>query len=358
MDWLFFNKDNQCPEVDKTSGGSTVRTLTYYPVAGALRIDSTLYYVLKDHLGSASVVTDAGGNVVGEQRYYPFGEARLTIGALYTDRLFTGQREMAGLGVYHYGARFYSPKLGRFLSADTIVPGYANPQNLNRYSYVNNSPLMYTDPTGHELYENKDKNGECKSNDEMSDLWDSTHGNDDEPGDTLTRDDLNEVQKKAEELAAYYEKAKNRWEWGTGIAVAALINVPGCFAGGVFTGWASCGASIAISGIVIPSAVNIAGELGGGTQSRTASSLAEAIEDVLIASPSEQFTVTIDQDTNYDSSILLPGGSPIGTVVQTSTITIQGSDGYSETIIITDVSFRVLVPPSSIVDSSFAGVLP
>ena len=42
-----------------------------------------------------------------------------------------------------------SPYINRFLSADTIVPGYANPQNLNRYSYVTNNPLRYTDPTGH-----------------------------------------------------------------------------------------------------------------------------------------------------------------------------------------------------------------
>ena len=116
-----------------------------------MRIDSALYYILKDHLGSASVVTDASGNVVGEQRYYPFGETRLSTGTIYTDKLFTGQREITGLGIYHYGARFYSSKLGRFLSADTIVPGYANPQNLNRYSYVGNSPLNCTDPSGHLL---------------------------------------------------------------------------------------------------------------------------------------------------------------------------------------------------------------
>lgn len=55
-------------EVDKSSGGSITRTVTYYPVGGAMRIDGTLYFVLKDHLGSASVVTDASGNIVGEQR--------------------------------------------------------------------------------------------------------------------------------------------------------------------------------------------------------------------------------------------------------------------------------------------------
>ena len=136
-------------EVDKTSGGSVTRTVTYYPVTGAMRINSTLYYILKDHLGSASVVTDTSGNILGENRYYPFGETRLTTGTIYTDKLFTGQREMAGLGIYHYQARFYPPKLGRFLSADTIVPSYANPQSLNRFSYVTNNPLKYTDPSGH-----------------------------------------------------------------------------------------------------------------------------------------------------------------------------------------------------------------
>lgn len=136
-------------EVDKTSGGSVTRTITYYPVAGAMRIDSTRYFVLKDQLGSASVVTNSSGTTVGEQRYYPFGQTRLTTGTMYTDKLFTGQREMAGLGIYHYGARFYSPGLGRFLSADTIVPGPTSPQAFNRYSYTLNNPVRYTDPSGH-----------------------------------------------------------------------------------------------------------------------------------------------------------------------------------------------------------------
>jgi RHS repeat-associated protein len=48
----------------------------------------------------------------------------------------------------------YSPKLGRFLSPDTLVPGYANPQNLNRMSYANNNSLRYTDPTGHRACDN------------------------------------------------------------------------------------------------------------------------------------------------------------------------------------------------------------
>jgi len=48
-----------------------------------------------------------------------------------------------------YRARFYSPVLGRFTQPDTIIPDLTNSQAWNRYSYVNNSPIMYVDPSGH-----------------------------------------------------------------------------------------------------------------------------------------------------------------------------------------------------------------
>jgi RHS repeat-associated protein len=146
---IYKSLDRLDPAVDKSPSGSVTKTSVYYPAAGGMRVNGTLYYMLKDHLGSASVVTDANGNVVGEQRYYPYGETRFTTGSMYTDKLFTGQREVTGLGIYHYQARFYSPKLGRFLSPDTIIPSFANPQSLNRYMYVLGNPVRYVDPTGH-----------------------------------------------------------------------------------------------------------------------------------------------------------------------------------------------------------------
>jgi RHS repeat-associated protein len=104
------------------------------------------------HLGSTSLTLDASGNTIGEMKYTPFGETRpgYPSGTLGTDRRFTGQREESGLGsLYDYGARFYSPMLGRFLSADTIVPDPSNPQSLNRFTYVGNSPINRIDPSGH-----------------------------------------------------------------------------------------------------------------------------------------------------------------------------------------------------------------
>ncbi|MEJ5312675.1 MAG: RHS repeat-associated core domain-containing protein, partial [Anaerolineae bacterium] len=65
------------------------------------------------------------------------------------DRQYTGQRREIGLGLYDYNARYYDPLLGRFLSADSIVPSPANPQTLNRYAYVLNNPMKYRDPDGH-----------------------------------------------------------------------------------------------------------------------------------------------------------------------------------------------------------------
>ncbi|MEK6751810.1 MAG: RHS repeat-associated core domain-containing protein [Chloroflexota bacterium] len=53
-----------------------------------------------------------------------------------------------GFGLMHYQSRFYDPALGRFTSADTIVPGGV--QGYDRYAYVNNSPLNFVDPSGHE----------------------------------------------------------------------------------------------------------------------------------------------------------------------------------------------------------------
>lgn len=59
-----------------------------------------------------------------------------------------GQTHDQSTGLMHYGARYYDPAIGRFISADTIVPNPADPQSLNRYAYVRNNPINRIDPTG------------------------------------------------------------------------------------------------------------------------------------------------------------------------------------------------------------------
>jgi len=79
----------------------------------------------------------------------PYGSTRASTAPWPTARRFTGQREEAGVGLYDYNARMYSPLLARFLSPDTLVPRPDDPQSFNRYSYVRNNPLTRVDPTGH-----------------------------------------------------------------------------------------------------------------------------------------------------------------------------------------------------------------
>jgi RHS repeat-associated protein len=100
-------------------------------------------------LGSTSLTTDETGAPISEVRYLPYGEERWTSGATPTDFTFTGQRNEAGFGLMDYNARYYSARLGRFISPDTIVPEPINSQGFNRYSYANNNPVRFTDPSGH-----------------------------------------------------------------------------------------------------------------------------------------------------------------------------------------------------------------
>lgn len=52
----------------------------------------------------------------------PFGEIRYAKGNTPTDRRYTGQRKQADTGLYFYNARWYDPAIGRFISADPIIP--------------------------------------------------------------------------------------------------------------------------------------------------------------------------------------------------------------------------------------------
>ena len=109
---------------------------------------------------SATVIATSSGSKIAELRYHPWGGTRFSSGTTPTARRYTGQIEDAAIGLYFYNARYYDPALGRFIQADTIIPDPANPQSLNRYAYVLNNPLRYTDPSGH-AYCPPEANGRC-----------------------------------------------------------------------------------------------------------------------------------------------------------------------------------------------------
>jgi len=107
-------------------------------------------YYHPDNLTSTTIQTDAGGNRVQHHGYSAFGRTRYTLSttAFPVSRRYTCQVLDEDTGLYYYGARYYDPQLGRFIQPDDIISDLGNPQSYNRYSYVLNNPLRYTDPDG------------------------------------------------------------------------------------------------------------------------------------------------------------------------------------------------------------------
>ncbi len=112
------------------------------------------YYYHNDNLGSSNVLTDRTGQMVEHYEYATFGKTSYqdNTSAYQVSNRYTGQIFDDETGLYYYGARYYDPQLGRFIQSDTIVPSAGAPQTLNRYSYCNNNPLNFTDPSGHSWF--------------------------------------------------------------------------------------------------------------------------------------------------------------------------------------------------------------
>jgi len=121
---------------------------------------STLY-LHKDHLGSTDAITNETGVRQERNSFDAWGARR---NANWTDtgnfglsktslstRGFTGHEMDDEIGLINMNARLYDAKLGRFLTPDTFVQFPYSTQGMNRYTYVNNNPISYTDPTGHFL---------------------------------------------------------------------------------------------------------------------------------------------------------------------------------------------------------------
>ena len=135
--------------------------ITEAPVVGAGQaanttnlsgITTVTKLLLKDHLGSMVAeftLTSATTGTLAVHGFGPWGNARNAANPLNGDqRGFTGHEHLAELGIIHMNGRLYDAVLGRFLQADPIIQAPHNAQSHNRYSYVMNNPLSFTDPSG------------------------------------------------------------------------------------------------------------------------------------------------------------------------------------------------------------------
>jgi RHS repeat-associated protein len=106
-------------------------------------------YFAYDGLGGLTAVTDEAGSHLASLFYDAWGTPRATSGTWTAGNYrFAGAELDSATGLYHMGARFYEPLLGRWLSEDSVQNRLFDPRSLNFYAYVANNPVRYTDPTG------------------------------------------------------------------------------------------------------------------------------------------------------------------------------------------------------------------
>ncbi|MEW2708746.1 RHS repeat-associated core domain-containing protein [Streptomyces koyangensis] len=139
----------------KVSASGTATAQRYYTHNGetiATRDGKGFTYLFPDHQGTAMLaVTWGAGQLITRRKQLPFGAPRATTGTDWPgDRGFVGGTTDP-TGYTHLGAREYDPTLGRFLSVDPLLLT-DDPTQHNPYTYANNNPVTYADPTG-EAYE-------------------------------------------------------------------------------------------------------------------------------------------------------------------------------------------------------------
>ncbi|WP_422441408.1 RHS repeat-associated core domain-containing protein [Vibrio harveyi] len=204
-------------------------------------------YLHYDALDSVDMVSDGYGLIVEKRSYDTWGKQRHVlwqsksitnvIQSTITNRGYTGHEEIAEVALIHMNGRIYDQELGRFLSADPFVQAPFQTFSFNRYTYVNNNPLKYTDPSGY-YFQDKDGNGvtgTCNTDGSLSGMNSANGGDKNEHQDENRsgwvevisinhgpRDGFNEVVS----VYGYYEEPDfgSQSEFAKAWVVAALIN--------------------------------------------------------------------------------------------------------------------------------------
>lgn len=130
--------------------------IAYIKKTGAGGVDG-FHFLHRDYLGSIMAVTAPNGTVKEQRqfgawgtvdKYSASGGVTAFNHSALIDRGYTGHEHFFEVALIHMNGRMYDPQLARFLSPDNYVQDPFNTQNYNRYGYVLNNPLRYTDPSG------------------------------------------------------------------------------------------------------------------------------------------------------------------------------------------------------------------
>ncbi|MCB0200866.1 MAG: right-handed parallel beta-helix repeat-containing protein, partial [Anaerolineae bacterium] len=135
--------------LSETTAGQTVTYVYGLDLLYSVDVAGDGSYYLANGLGSTKAMTNDAGQLTDAYSYDAFGAIRNNTGPPEQSITFTGEQLDAELGLIFLRARYYDPKVGRFVSRDGF-PGFpATVQGRNRYIYALNNPTANTDPTGY-----------------------------------------------------------------------------------------------------------------------------------------------------------------------------------------------------------------
>jgi len=112
-------------------------------------VAGNLYYYLYNGHGDVVQIVDTSGNIVNRYRYDEWGNILNQSETVQNEFKYAGQSYDTENGLYYLRARYYDPRAGRFVSKDSVEGEITNPLSLNLYTYVQNNPINYVDPSGH-----------------------------------------------------------------------------------------------------------------------------------------------------------------------------------------------------------------
>jgi RHS repeat-associated protein len=98
--------------------------------------------------GDVVQVLNANGNIVNSYTYDEWGNILSKTEQISNPIRYAGEYYDEESGLYYLRARYYDPAIGRFISEDSNEGEINNPLSLNLYTYCENDPIIYSDPTG------------------------------------------------------------------------------------------------------------------------------------------------------------------------------------------------------------------
>lgn len=130
--------------------GNTISEYVFISGRRVARLDASanVFYYFLDPLGNTRTITDATGHVCYDADFTPYGQEINHTNSCPQNYKFTGYERDPETGNDYAFARYYSPRLGRFMTPDPLGGGIDDPQSLNRYAYVRNDPMNLADPSG------------------------------------------------------------------------------------------------------------------------------------------------------------------------------------------------------------------